>query len=296
MTATASHDTGARTGLFLGLGAYTMWGLLPLYLRLLREVPAMQVLGHRVLWSLLLLGVIVLVLGRGRAIVAAARGRTLLLLCASAALIAVNWYIYIWAIQSAHVLEASLGYFINPLVNVALGMAVLGERITRVQTAAIAVAGTGVAVMAVAGGGAIWVPLLLAVTFSLYGLVRKVVAVDALGGLAIETMLLAPPALAVILYAGDAGVFGRDMRIDLLLVGAGVATALPLLLFAAAARRLRYSTLGLIQYIAPTLAFLQAVLLFGEPLRLVHLVTFALIWTGCAMYAWSSLRTPVPPL
>lgn len=281
-----------RSGLFLGIGAYALWGILPLYLRLLNGVPTLQVLAHRVVWSLLLLGLIVVVARRVGAIRAAARGRTLLLLAASATLIAVNWLVYIWSVQNAHVLEASLGYFINPLVNVALGMAVLGERIRRWQAIAVGIAATGVAVMAVAGGGAIWISLSLAVSFSLYGLIRKIVTIDALGGLTIETLLLAPLCLAVIVYAGATGesAFGHTRGIDALLVLAGVVTAAPLLMFAAAARKLRYATMGLLQYIAPTLQFLQAVLLFGEVVRPVHIVTFSLIWAGCALYAWDSLR------
>ncbi len=282
-----------RAAPWLGVSAYVLWGLLPLYLKLLKDVPALQVLSHRVVWSLLLLGVIVIALGRLRGIAAAARGRTLLLLVASASLIAVNWLVYIWAVQHGHVLEASLGYFINPLVNVALGVAVLGERVSRVQKAAVAVAALGVVVMAVSGGGAILISLTLALSFGTYGLIRKVAAIDALGGLTVETLILAPPALAVLGWAGmhGQGAWGTDTRLDLLLVLAGAVTAAPLLLFAVAARRMKYTTLGLLQYIAPTLQFAEAVLLFGEPLRWVHLVTFALIWGGCALYASDSLRS-----
>ncbi|SEM72144.1 chloramphenicol-sensitive protein RarD [Sphingomonas gellani] len=281
-----------RAGLLLGLGAYASWGLLPLYLKLLKGVPALQVLSHRVIWSLLLLVAVVLALGRARAIWAAASGRTLALLCASAALIAVNWLVYIWSVQHAHVLEASLGYFINPLVNVALGVLVLRERISRVQGAAIAIAATGVAVLALSGGGALWISVALALSFGLYGLVRKVAAIDALGGLTVETLLLAPAALAVIGWAAadGTGAWGHDVQLNLLLVLAGGVTAVPLLMFAAAARRLRYATMGLLQYLAPTLQFAQAVLLFGERLQPVHLVTFGLIWTGCAVYAADSWR------
>ena len=281
-----------RTGLLLGIGAYVSWGLLPLYLRLLRAVPALQVVSHRIVWSLILLVGIVLVLRRGRAILRAARGRTLLLLCASAALIAVNWLVYIWAVQNGHVLEASLGYFINPLVNVALALVVLGERIGRIQMAAVAVAAAGVIALAIDGGGAIWISLTLALSFGLYGLIRKVAAIDALGGLTMETLILAPFALVVLVQANQGGTaaFGHDRTLDLLLVLAGPVTAAPLLLFAAGARRLRYTTVGLLQYIAPTLQFMEAVLLFGERLRPVHVATFALIWTGCALYAWDGWR------
>lgn len=285
-------DRTTRNGLLLGVGAYAAWGLLPLYLKLLGHVPAAQVLSHRILWSLLLLGAIVLILRQGREIAAAARGRTLLMLCASAALIAVNWYVYIWAIEHAHVLEASLGYFINPLVNVALGVAVLGERVSRAQKVAVGIAAAGVVVMAASGGGAIWISLVLALSFGTYGLIRKTVAVGALGGLTIETLILAPFALAMLLYAAEAGTgaWGRDGRTDLLLVLAGGVTAAPLLMFAGGARRLRYTTMGLLQYIAPTLQFLEAVLLFGERLRPVHVATFALIWSGCVLYAMDSWR------
>lgn len=288
-----SNAQGAdRAGLFLGIAAYSLWGVLPLYLHLLQSVPALQVLSHRVLWSLLLLAVIVVALRRVRSIAAAARGRTLLFLVGSAALIAINWLVYIWAVQNAHVLDASLGYFINPLVNVALGMLVLGERLRRWQGVAIGLAAIGVLLLTLHGGGALWIPLALALSFGGYGLLRKVAAIDALGGLTVETLLLGPPALAVLLWAQHSGTaaFGSSTRIDLLLIAAGVVTATPLLLFAAAAKRLPYATMGLLQYIAPTLQFLEAVLLFGEPVLPVHLATFALIWSGCALYAWDSLR------
>ncbi len=290
--------SSARTGLLLGIGAYVSWGILPLYLKLLKGVPALQVLAHRILWSLLLLAVVVLIARRSKAIVAAARGRTLLLLCASAALIAVNWLVYIWSVQNNHVLEASLGYFINPLVNVGLGVALLGERIRRMQAVAVGIAAIGVVVLAVSGGGAIGISLALALSFGFYGFVRKIAAIDALGGLTVETLLLAAPALFVLLQASGDGTaaFGVDRHLDMLLILAGAVTAAPLLMFAAAARRMRYATLGLLQYIAPTLQFAQAVLLFGEPLKPVHVVTFVLIWAGCALYAFDSVRgsrTPV---
>ena len=287
-----THAAIPRTGLLLGIGAYVSWGLLPLYLRLLRAVPALQVVSHRIVWSLILLVGIVLVLRRGRAILNAARGRTLLLLCASAALIAVNWLVYIWAVQNGHVLEASLGYFINPLVNVALALVVLGERIGRIQMAAVAVAAAGVIALAIDGGGAIWISLTLALSFGLYGLIRKVAAIDALGGLTVETALLVLPSLGVLAWTGAQGqaAFGHDRSLDLLLILAGAVTAAPLLMFAAAARRLPYATIGLLQYIAPTLQFVQAVWLFGEPLRPIHLVAFGAIWAGCALYAWGMLR------
>lgn len=281
-----------RTGLFYGIGAYTLWGVLPLYLHLLKDVPPEQVLSHRVLWSLLLLAAVILATRRLRPLLAVARGRVLLMLTGSAALIAVNWFVYIWAVDTAHLVEASLGYFINPLVNVALGMLLLGERLDRLQGAAIGVAAIGVLILALSGGGALWISLSLALSFGFYGLIRKVAAIDALGGLTVETAILAPLAFGVLLYAGGSGTgaFGRDGTMDMLLILAGPVTAAPLLMFAAGAKRLRYTTMGLLQFIAPTLQFLEAVLVYHEPIRPAQLATFALIWTGCGLYAWSSVR------
>ncbi|GAA0329699.1 EamA family transporter RarD [Sphingomonas oligophenolica] len=289
MTRSQSATNG---GILLGIGAYVFWGLLPLYLKLLKSVPAAQVLAHRILWSLLLLAVIVVLMQRVGAIRAAARGRTVLLLTASAFLIAVNWLAYIWAVQNGHVLEASLGYFINPLINVALGVAVLGEKVRRVQWSAVALAALGVAIMAASGGGAIWISLVLALSFGTYGLLRKIAAIDALGGLFVETLLLAPFAAGALILAsaqGDAA-FGHDRGLDTLLVLAGAVTAIPLLMFAAAARRMPYATLGLLQYIAPTLQFAEAVLLFSEPLHPADMVAFSLIWIGLVIYAADGLR------
>lgn len=280
------------TGLLLAFGAYGLWGVLPLYFHLLKGVSPGQILAHRVLWSLILLIGLILVLKRGRALIAAARGRTLLLLFASATIIATNWLIYIWAVVNDHVLEASLGYFMNPLVNVALGVAVLGERVRRVQGIAIAIAAAGVAVMAFSGGGAIWISLTLAGTFALYGLLRKVMAMDALGGLTIETLLIAPFAAGLLLLSIQDGsnAWGQSTGLDLLLALAGPITAVPLLLFAGAARKLPLSTLGLIQYTSPSLQFMLAVFVFGEALHVENIVTFALIWSGCALYVWDSWR------
>jgi chloramphenicol-sensitive protein RarD len=264
---------------------------LPLYIHFLRDVPALQLLAHRVLWSLGMLLVLMFALRRVGPMLKAARGRTLLYLLASTVMIGINWIVYIWSVQNDHVLEASLGYFINPLVNIGLGMLVLGERLRRVQWIAITIAAAGVLVMA-ASGSALWISLTLAVSFGLYGLIRKIAAIDALGGLTMETLLLAPFCAAVMLQAGSAGTsaWGQSLPLNLMLVLAGIVTAIPLLMFAAAARRMPYSTLGLLQYIAPTLQFLLAVLLFGEALHTAHIVTFTLIWAGCALYAWDMLR------
>jgi chloramphenicol-sensitive protein RarD len=285
-------NNAARGGLLLGLGAYAMWGVLPLYFRWLGGVPALVVLAHRVVWSLALLVIVVTLLRRWASIRAAVTARTLAMLAASALLIGTNWLIYIWAVNNHQTLAASLGYFINPLVNVALGVAVLGERLRRWQGVAIGIASVGVLAMALGAADTLWISLTLALSFGLYGLVRKTVAIDSLGGLMIETLLLAPPSLIyLMLVAQDGGgAFGGDLMLSAKLVLLGGITAAPLLMFAAAARRLPYSSLGLLQYLAPTLQFIVAVAVFGEPLRPLHFLVFGLIWAGCALFAWDSVR------
>ena len=280
----------AALGVLFGLGAYFTWGFLPLYLKTLVSVPATEVLAHRVIWSLLLLAAVVAAMRRWQPLVALARDpRTIVLLGITSLLIGVNWLIYIWAVNSGHVLETSLGYFINPLVNVALGVIVLGERLRKAQIGAVSLAAAGVVILAVAQGSLPWISLALAFSFSLYGLIRKMAPADPLTGLLAETALLAPLALIYLVTLGG-GSFGQSGSIDLLLILSGAVTAAPLLMFAAAGKRLRYATLGLLQYIAPTIQFLLAILLFREPLSAAHLVTFACIWIGLAVYAVDAVR------
>lgn len=291
---TSDQARASRLDVFYGLGAYLIWGMLPVYMRLMQAVPPIQIIAHRALWTAALTGALVLALRRGRGLVAALRqGRVAVLLLASALLIGANWLIYAWAVLNGHTLDASLGYFINPLVNVALGVLVLKERLHRLEKVAVGIAAIGVGALALQGGTALVVPLALALTFGVYGLIRKVAAIDPLEGLAVETMLLAPLAAGVLVWADRSGtaMFGRDTGTDLLLLSSCLITAAPLLLFAAAARRMRYSALGVLQYIAPTMQFLQAVLLFGEKLTAVHMFTFACIWAALALYAVSALRS-----
>ena len=285
-------NNAARGGLLLGLGAYAMWGVLPLYFRWLGGVPALEVLAHRVVWSLALLVIVVTAMRRWTAIRAAVTARTLAMLAASALLIGTNWLIYIWAVNNHQTLAASLGYFINPLVNVALGVAVLGERLRRWKGVAIAIASIGVLAMALGAINTLWISLTLALSFGFYGLVRKTVAIDSLGGLLIETALLTPPSLIylVVVAQGGGGAFGGATLLNAKLVLLGAVTAAPLLMFAAAARRLPYSSLALLQYLAPTLQFIVAVAVFGEALRPLHFLVFGLIWAGCALFAWDSVR------
>jgi chloramphenicol-sensitive protein RarD len=279
--------TSMRDGLIAGFGAYVIWGLMPLYLRLLGGVPAADVLSHRIAWSLLVLAIVLTVTGGWRrlAVILADRRLTLMLL-GSAIAIGINWLVYTWAILNGHVMDTSLGYFINPLLNVLFGVALLGERLTRLQWAAVALAALGVLVQTIALGRLPWISLVLALSFGLYGLIRKKAGVDGLSGLVVETLLLAPIAvfwLATRPYAlADMG--GDTLAI---LAASGIITATPLLLFGRAARILPLSTLGLIQYLSPTLVLLQAVFLFGEPLSAARLAAFGCIWAGLALYTWS---------
>lgn len=280
-----------RRGVVLGLGAYLCWGVLPLYFRLLASVLPTEVVAQRVVWSVLLLLALIVAIGRRPQLRAAlANPRAIGILAASALMIGGNWLLYVWAIGAHHVLETSLGYFLNPLVNVLIGVVALKERLSRAQGVAVLLAAIGVSVLAVGADG-LWISLGLALSFAGYGLLRKFAPVEALEGLAIETMLLAPVAALYLVWLGRTGAlaFGTAPGLSALLALGGLITAVPLLLFAAAARLLPFSLLGLLQYIAPTLQFLLAILVFGEPLTTAHLICFGFIWAGLAVFAMDGL-------
>lgn len=289
-----------RVGILMGIGAYALWGVLPLYLRALSPLPAVDILSHRVVWSLLLLALIALLFGRlAAAWTALRRPRIAVALLASTLLIATNWLLYIYSVNSGHALEASLGYFINPLVNVLLGVAILRERLGRAEMAAIGLAGAGVIALTIQQQALPLIPLGLALSFGLYGLVRKMIGVGPVEGLLVETGLLAPFALVWLAFATPAGPSSGSTPALWLLIASGLVTTVPLLLFNGAAQRIRYSELGLLQYIGPTIQLLIAVRVFGEPLLPIHILTFALIWTGLVIYAiatWHRGRvTPLVP-
>ncbi len=277
-------------GLAYALAAYLSWGLLPLYFKALRPVPALEILAHRVLWSLALLAGLLAARGGWAAFRAPFRRDKLPLLAVTTTLISVNWLVYIWAVQVGRVLEASLGYFVNPLVNVLLGVLFLGESLSGRQRAAVALAGVGVAVLVVRAGTFPWISLVLATSFGLYGLLRKRAAVDPVGGLLGETALLAPPALAYLALRAEAGTgaFGTNPGVTVLLAAAGVITALPLVWFTLGIHRLRLSTMGLLQYVAPSGQFLLAVLLYREPFGPAHAAAFVFIWASLAIYSWDA--------
>lgn len=290
----SADPPSARAGVLYGLLAYGTWGLIPIFWRSVRSVPAEQLVAHRTLWSLLVLLGLLALRGRLREVFGLLKDlRALRLLLASGLLLAGNWLVFLWAVDHDRVLESSLGYYVNPLVNVALGVLLLGERLRPLQGLAVLLAAAAVTYLTLALGAPPWIALGLAFTFGLYGLLRKVAHVDALAGLTVETLLLAPLALAFLLHehAAGRGAFGAGGAArDLLVALSGLMTALPLLWFAHAARRLRYATLGQLQYLTPTGHLLLAVLAWGEPFTPARAVTFALLAVALALYAADSLR------
>jgi chloramphenicol-sensitive protein RarD len=275
-------------GILYALGAYTLWGILPVYWKALERVPPIQILGHRVVWSFALLAVILLVRREGNALIAARRSRRVLLLSALAAgLLGVNWLVYIWGVNSSHIVESSLGYFINPLVSVLLGVLFFKERLRPLQWTAVGMAACGVIYLTIRSGALPWISLVLALTFGFYGLLKKTSPLEALPGLSLEMVILFLPALAYLLLAQSlgSGAFGHaGAETNLLLAFTGVITALPILMFGMAARSIPLSLVGLLQYIAPTCQFLLGVLAYGEPFTPDRLIGFSIIWLALLLY------------
>jgi chloramphenicol-sensitive protein RarD len=287
-----------RTGLAAAFSAYVIWGFLPLYLILVRSVPAFEFVGWRIIWTLPLCLLIVLARRQGPDLRAAlANRRTLGLLALSATLIAVNWVVYVWAIQNGQVYAASLGYYINPLVNVLLGTVLLGEKLSRPQWAAVGLAGIGVSLLAAGALTTLWISLTLALSFGSYGLIRKQLDVGSVPGLTIESALLLLPSLAVAWYYAQTqgSSFAVSTELSLAIMAGGVVTAFPLLLFAIAARKLPYSMLGFIQFLAPSIVFVLGLTVFGEELKPVQAACFACIWAAAAIFVWDLVaRTRKP--
>ena len=287
-----------RTGLTAALGAYVIWGLMPLYLLLVRSVPAFEFVGWRIIWTLPLCLLIALLRKQWPELRAAfAHRRTLGWLALSATLIAVNWVVYVWAIQNGQVYAASLGYYINPLVNVLLGTMLLGERLTRRQWIAVALAAIGVSLLAAGALTTLWISLTLALSFGSYGLIRKQVAVGAVPGLTIESTLLLLPSFGVALYYAqtEGSSFAVSTELSLAIMAGGAFTAFPLLLFAIAARKLPYSTLGFIQFLAPSIVFILGLTVFGEELKPAQAACFACIWAAAAVFAWDMIARSRKP-
>lgn len=282
-----------NSGFWYAVGAYFLWGVFPLYWKALQAIPATQILAHRMAWSVLVVALLLALQGGWSWIRAALSNRKILLtFFITGSLLAVNWFLYIWAVNTDRVVEASLGYFINPLVNVVLGGLFLGETLRRGQRWAVGLAAGGVAYLTFGYGQPPWIALVLAFTFGFYGLLRKTASLGSLRGFALETMLFFPLVAGYLVWVEKQGMgaFGHyGWKLDLLLAFAGVATAAPLLLFASGARRLSLSTLGLLQYIAPTLQFLIGVFVYGEPVGHDRLLAFALIWAALALYSAEGL-------
>ena len=298
-----AHAHLDRRGLVLGVTAYALWGILPIYFKLLQALPSVSIVAHRVAWSVPFLLVLMVAVGRLKPLLDALRNkRTLAWLALTASLIGVNWLFYVYAVTSGHILAGSLGYYLNPLANVVLGRLVLKEKLTRLQWTAVAIAAAGTSVLAVGAASQLWISLVLCVSFASYGLLRKIAPVDATIGLAIETLILLPLALGWLGWQAALGapIFGASTTEFILVVLSGAATAVPLLLFTAAARMLPYSTLGMLQFLAPTLQFLVAVFLYAEPFGLPQAIAFGAIWTALALYVVSMVHSarklePAPP-
>jgi chloramphenicol-sensitive protein RarD len=284
----------APSGIPAALGAYGIWGFLPLYLILVQSVPPIEFVGWRIIWTLPICLLIVVFRKQIPDLKAALRNsKVLLVLMGSAILIAINWFVYVWAIQTGEVYAASLGYYINPLVNVLLGTMLLKERLSRRQWVAVGLAGLGVAVLLAGALTTLWISLTLAFSFGTYGLLRKQVPVGSLPGLTIESALLIPLSVGIAWWyaAGpDGSSFGQDAFLSFAIILGGFLTAVPLLLFAVAARRMDYSTLGFFQFIAPSIVFILGLTVFDRPLLPAQIASFAFIWTAIGIFVWDMLQ------
>lgn len=291
---TAEEQQRARQGIFLAIGAYTMWGIAPIYFKAISEVSPLEILSHRVVWSFVFLAVLLHFSRRWRNVRDVLKSKTkMAFLVSTAFLVGGNWLIFIWAVNANHMLDASLGYYINPLINVLLGMLFLGERLRKLQWFAVALAACGVLVQLIAFGSVPIVAIALAFSFGFYGLLRKKVSLDAQTGLFVETLVLLPLAAIYLLFIANtttSDFASNPMNLNLLLIAAGVVTTLPLLCFTGAATRLKLSTLGFFQYIGPSLMFLLAVLVYGEAFTMDKAVTFAFIWGALVVFSFDGIR------
>lgn len=279
-------------GILYAGSAYLLWGFFPLYFNALHGVPALQTLNHRIFWSFLLVILVMLIRKDLPGLLRACTPRVLATYLAAALLLGVNWFVYVWAVGAGYVVETSLGYFINPLVSVLLGVVVLRERLRPMQWVPVGLAAAGVAVLTVSYGYLPWISLALAFSFGAYGLVKKIATLPSLQGLTLETALLFPLALVYLVYCEFTGIgaFGHSSpQVNILLALTGIVTVIPLLLFASGARRVTLTTLGLLQYTAPTLQFIIGVFVFHEPMTASHLVGFIIIWVALALFSFENL-------
>ena len=276
-----------NSGFWYALGAYIIWGVLPIYWKWLQQVPAIQVIGHRICWSFILLLGYVLATRQWRLLRSAIKPRVVVIYGIASILLSINWLIYIWAVNAGYVVETSLGYFINPLLNLLLGMLFLDERLRPAQWIPVGLATSGVLYLTLTYGSLPWIALSLAVTFGLYGLVKKIAPLGSLYGLTLETGFVFLPAVCYLTYVelhGQGGIGNNDLQTGLLLAGAGVVTTTPLLLFASATKRITLTMVGIMQYIAPTIQFLLGVFVFHEAFTRTRLVGFAMVWIALLIF------------
>jgi len=290
-------DLRARRGFTLALLAYLLWGVLPFYMKAVQHLPLLEIIAHRIIWSVPIAGAVLVWMGRTADFkVALRKPRMLAMAALTAMLITVNWSIYVWAIAVDRTVETALGYYINPLVNVVVGAALLGERLGRLQIVAVVLAAVAVAILTIEQGILPWVSLALAFSFAAYGFFRKTLPIGPSQGFLLEVLILSIPALAYIIWlqaSGQGHFLSGSMHDTLLLLGCGPVTAVPLLLFAFGARLLKLSTIGIMQYIAPTIVFLIAVFVFHEPFGTVQAIAFALIWSALALYTFAMFQNRV---
>ncbi|SPJ26639.1 EamA family transporter RarD [Falsiruegeria mediterranea] len=289
-----AQNVDTPQGLAFAISAYVLWGFLPLYLKAVSHIPAAEVVAHRVIWSVPLAGVLLILLGRTKDLQVALRTpRMLAMGCVTAALISINWGIYVWAIANENTLDAALGYYINPLFSIALGALLLREGLTRAQLVAIAFAGAGVLVLIFESGKLPWVAISLTLSWGFYAFFKKSLPIGPNQGFLLEVLILTIPALGYLAYLGSQGVssFGGNISDTALLIGCGVVTAVPLILYANGAKLLRLSTVGILQYIAPSMIFINAVFVFGEEVDRGRMIAFPLIWAGLVIYSLSMIRS-----
>ncbi|TAZ82937.1 EamA family transporter RarD [Rhizobium ruizarguesonis] len=290
----AKNEDSPR-GFAFALTAYLLWGFLPIYMKAVAHISPAEVIAHRIVWSLPLAGIVLIVLGRTQDIrTALGSPRMLAMAALTASLITVNWGTYVWAIGAGHSLDAALGYFINPLFSIFLGAVFLKEKLQPLQIAAIALAALAVAILALDSGGIPWVALTLAISWGFYALLRKTLPLGPNQGFFLEVLILSGPALLYILYlefgSGQGHLYRTGLADTILLLGCGVITAVPLMIYANGAKLLKLSTIGIMQYIAPTMIFMIAVFVFHEPFGTARMIAFPLIWAGLFLYSWSMLK------
>ena len=290
-------------GIWYGIAAYAMWGFFPIYWKLLHEVPALQLLGHRIVWSFLLLLAFIFITKRWKDFRSAAfNGKTLRIYTVAGVLLSLNWLIYVWGVNAGFIVETSLGYFINPLLSVLFGVIFLREKLRPMQWLPVIIAAIGVTYLTVTYGRLPWIALSLAVTFGLYGLVKKLSPLGSVFGLTLETGIVFPIAIIylTVLQAGGSGAFLHDgTTVDLLLVGAGIVTTIPLLMFASAAKQIPLNMIGVLQYFAPTIQFLIGVFIYREPFDHTRLIGFSIVWLALIIFWVENLiahRAPVQPI